>query len=72
MVGFENNLKKVMREKDVTGFKLFRMTGIAPASISGIVNNRVIPFPGWRKRIAEALGVTESELFPAVESEVKG
>jgi transcriptional regulator with XRE-family HTH domain len=64
MKGFENNLKKVMKQQDVTGFELFRRTGIAPSTISGIVNNRIIPFPGWCKRIAEALKVSESALFP--------
>ncbi len=69
---YKNNLRQVMKEKGVSGFELFRRTGIAPSTISGIVNSRIIPFPGWRKRIAEALGVTEKDLFPATESDIKG
>lgn len=61
---YQNNLKRTMREKNVSGFELFRRTNIAPSTISGIVNNRVIPFPGWRKRISEALDVPETEIFP--------
>lgn len=60
---YTNNLKQIMREKEVSGFELFRRTGIAPSTISGIVNKRILPFPGWRKRIAEALNVPESEIF---------
>jgi len=64
MLHCENNLKKVMREKEVSGLRLSKMTDIAPATISGIVNNRILPFPGWRKRISEALEVNETDIFP--------
>ncbi len=38
-------------------------TGIHPSLISRIVNGKVCAYPGWRCRIAEALGVDEAELF---------
>lgn len=38
-------------------------TGIHSSLISRIVNGKVPAFPGWRRRIAEALGVDEAELF---------
>ena len=39
------------------------MTGIAPGDISRIENDWLRPYPGWRKRLARALGVSEQELF---------
>ena len=60
----ENNLKEVRKEKGVSQVKLSRLTLIAPSDISRIENGWLRPYPGWRKRIAEALGVTEIELFP--------
>lgn len=61
---YKNNLKRFMKEKEVSGFELFRRTNIAPSTISGIVNNRILPFPGWKKRISAALDIPESEIFP--------
>jgi len=59
-----NSLKKVRNEKGLSQLKLALMTGIAPGDISRIENDWLRPYPGWRKRLARALGVPESELFP--------
>lgn len=67
MTFYNNNLRKIMREKEVSGLRLSKTTDIAPATISGIVNNRILPFPGWKKRISEALDVPEIEIFPEIE-----
>lgn len=64
----KNNLRKIMKEKEISGLKLSKITDIAPATISGIVNNRLIPFAGWKKRISEALDVPEVEIFPGQEN----
>lgn len=61
---YKNNLKKIMSEKDVSGLELFRRTNISPGIISVIANNRMLAYPGWRKRIADALDVSEREVFP--------
>ena len=34
-------------------------------AISRIENGWLRPYPGWRERLAKALGTTEAELFPA-------
>lgn len=60
----ENHLKEIRKEKGVSQVKLSRLTLIAPSDISRIENGWLRPYPGWRKRIAEALGVTEDQLFP--------
>ena len=60
-----NKLQKIRKEKGLSQLKLSMMTGIAPGDISRIENGWLRPYPGWRKRLAKALGVTnEAELFP--------
>jgi len=59
-----NKLKEVRKEKGLSQLKLALMTGIAPGDISRIENGWLKPYPGWRKRLARALGIPESELFP--------
>jgi len=60
-----NKLKEIRNEKGLSQLRLALLTGIAPGDISRIENNWLRPYPGWRKRLARALGTTESELFPA-------
>lgn len=59
-----NKLQKVRKEKGFSQLRLAMLTGIAPGDISRIENDWLKPYPGWRKRLARALGVTEAELFP--------
>ena len=58
-----NNLQKIRKAKGLSQLRLAFMTGIAPSDISRVENGWIKPYPGWRKRFARALGVTESELF---------
>jgi len=62
-----NNLAKIRKQKGVSQLRLSLLTGIAPGDISRIENNWIRPYPGWRKRLAKALGTTETKLFPAEE-----
>jgi transcriptional regulator with XRE-family HTH domain len=61
---FKNKLGEYMKEKGVSQLELYKMTGISPAAISNIVNGKQIPYPGWCKRICEALNSTDKELWP--------
>jgi transcriptional regulator with XRE-family HTH domain len=45
--------------------RLSALTGIAAADISAVERGRKYPHPGWRRRIAAAFGMAESELFSA-------
>ena len=47
--------------------KLSARTGIAAPDISSIERGRRYAWPGWRQRIARALGVSVSELFGGTE-----
>lgn len=59
-----NNLKKIREAAKLSKQKLSQITGISPANLYHIEVGNVYPFPGWRKRISEALGVSEFEIFP--------
>ena len=59
-----NRLKEVRTSKGFSQLTLAKLTNIAPGDISRIENDWLRPYPGWRKRLAKALGISERELFP--------
>lgn len=59
-----NRLKEIRNKRGLSQLSLAKLTNIAPGDISRIENGWLRPYPGWRKRLARALGVTEKELFP--------
>lgn len=62
-----NNLRKIREERELTQFELAKLTNIYPSNISEVERGLRIAYPSWKERLAEALGVPEHELFPAVE-----
>jgi putative transcriptional regulator len=59
-----SKLREVRKAKGLSQLRLSLVTSISPWEISRIENGWIKPYPGWRKRLARALGVTEEELFP--------
>ena len=59
-----NALKEIRTKAGLSQLDLAKKTNIAPAEISRIENGWLYPYPGWRKRLAKALKVSEGELFP--------
>jgi transcriptional regulator with XRE-family HTH domain len=59
-----NRLKEIRLQKGFSQLDLAKETNIAPTDISRIENNWLQPYPEWRKRMAKALDVAESDLFP--------
>lgn len=59
-----NKLREKRKERGLSQLKLSLVTNIAPGDISRIENGWIKPYPSWKKRIARALGTTETELFP--------
>ncbi len=57
------NMKKIREQQGVSLTRLCMLTGIHPANLSRLERGYIYPFPGWRKRIATALGVSEEEVF---------
>ena len=59
-----NRLREVRSAKSMSQLALAKLTDISPWDISRIENGVLKPYPGWRKRLAKALGVPERDVFP--------
>lgn len=57
-------LKEILEEKGISQRKLSIDAGIASQDVNQAINGKKPFFPGWRKRISDALGVPEEDLFP--------
>lgn len=51
------------RKRGLTGQALAQLAGLHPAELSNVERLRLLPRPGFRKAIAEVLGIPEDELF---------
>jgi transcriptional regulator with XRE-family HTH domain len=65
-------LREEMEKQKISANKLSLKAMISPANFSQAINGKMPMFPGWRKRLAEALGVSEKELFSEEENDEKG
>ena len=63
----ENKLREIRIQKGMSQLELSRLTKIASTNLSNMENGRQYIYPGWKKRIAKALGVPISEIFPEKE-----
>jgi transcriptional regulator with XRE-family HTH domain len=61
-----NNLKGERKKQNLTLLALAKLTDISPGDISQIESEKRFPYRGWRKRLAEGLGVSEEYLFPDI------
>lgn len=55
-------LKELRERKGLTRKELAIRTGIDYATLYKLEKGQLIVYPGWRKRLAQALGVKEEEL----------
>lgn len=62
-MSMKNRIREIRQLKNMTQLELSYATRIAPTNISMIERGRQYCFPGWRKKISEALGFSESEVF---------
>jgi len=60
----KNNLREIRNGRGLSQQDLGLLSRIPPTDISRIENNWIVPYPGWRKRLARALKCPESYLFP--------
>lgn len=69
-----SRLKNEMASRNITKYRLAKMTGINSPDIYNLFQGVRPLYPGWRRRIAAALQVPEKELFPKAfgEEEKKG
>lgn len=64
-----NRLREFRKKNNLTQLDLSKLTDIYPNDISQIETGYRKAFPGWRKRLSEALEVEEEVLFPEEEGE---
>ena len=56
-------LKQEMARQEISANRLAMMSFIASGDFYAAINGKKPFYPKWRSRIADALGVPESELF---------
>jgi transcriptional regulator with XRE-family HTH domain len=60
-------LRRARQRRGLSLTQLTAMTGIATTDLSLLERGLRPAFPGWRRRIAEALGMPEEYLFRSIE-----
>lgn len=65
-------LREEMENQKISANKLSLKAMISPANFSQAINGKMPMFPGWRKRLAEALDIPQNELFPEEGDESDG
>lgn len=59
-----NQVRERRQQVGISGEELARRAGISASDLSKVERGQRHAYPGWRRRIAEALDTPESELFP--------
>ena len=57
-------LGEIMKERHITGYWLSKRTGIASPDVYAALKGTKPMYPGYKKRIAEALELSADYLFP--------
>ena len=57
-------LGEIMKERHITGYWISKRTGIASPDVYAAINGTKPMYPGYKKRIAEALELSVDYLFP--------
>ena len=62
-------LRKARQERGWSLTTVTMKTGIPEPTLSGLESGKVHPYPGYKRRLAKALGIPKDELFEKVEGE---
>lgn len=65
-------IEQELRQRRISHAELSRRTGIHTSTISRLVAGKLHPYPGWRRRIAQALDADGEELFQVIEQTQEG
>jgi transcriptional regulator with XRE-family HTH domain len=65
------DLRTARKQRGISLTKLCQLSGIHPSNLSRIELGQIRVYPGWRRRIAQALGIPEEELFPEVSRDAR-
>lgn len=57
-------LEKILKEKGISKNQIAMKARINPADLYQAINGKRPFFPAWKKRLADALDVSQNELFP--------
>lgn len=57
-------LKEIMRQRNISQASMARMANINQTQFNRAYNGFQPFFPGWKKKISQALNMNEEELFP--------
>lgn len=63
----QNNLRKARINQHKTLLDLSIMTAISQSDLSQIELGRRPAYPKWRRKLSEALNISENELFPSAQ-----
>ncbi|MBP1925853.1 transcriptional regulator with XRE-family HTH domain [Sedimentibacter acidaminivorans] len=59
----DNKLREIRASKGLSQFDLSMMTRIPPSEISRLENGKIYAYPGWRRKISDALNIPEENIF---------
>lgn len=62
-------LSQEIKARGLSERQLAIAAGIVPQSLNAAMHGHVRFWPGWRRRVAEVLEMTEQELFPEGEKQ---
>ena len=68
----KNNVRPVRKSMGMSGLELSRRVKMAPSTLSLVERGMLPAYPNWRRRISEALGLSEEELFPEIREDETG
>lgn len=60
------SLKAILYKNNERQSSFAKKIGINPVDFNQIINGKKYPYAGWRKKISEALNISEEILFPGV------
>jgi transcriptional regulator with XRE-family HTH domain len=58
-----------LERRKISQAALSRQTGIHTSTLSHLIAGKLYPFPGWKRRLSQALGVPGDELFERVDDD---
>lgn len=64
-------LKKILKERDISAYRLAKECHIAPCDIYQALNGKKPMFPRWRKSISNFLQMDEKQLFERGENDAE-
>ena len=65
----QTKLKAILKERGITPYKLAKDCGIAHNIVYCVLNGKLYPYPAWKAKVSNYLGIPEEDLFIVDEEE---